>query len=30
VWVREGYLKIERRRLIILQPEALAEILTAS
>jgi|UniRef100_Q07HN5 CRP-like cAMP-binding protein len=30
VWVREGYLKIERRRLIILQPQALADILTAS
>jgi CRP-like cAMP-binding protein len=30
VWVREGYLKLERRRLIILQPDALAEILAAS
>jgi CRP/FNR family transcriptional regulator, cyclic AMP receptor protein len=30
VWVREGHLKLERRRLIILRPEALAEILAAS
>jgi CRP-like cAMP-binding protein len=30
VWVREGYLRLERRRLIILQPEALADMLAAS
>ena len=30
VWVREGYLKLERRRLIILQPDALAAILASS
>lgn len=30
VWVREGYIKLERRRLIILRPDALADILTAS
>lgn len=30
VWVREGYLKLERRRLTILQPAALAEIVTAT
>jgi CRP-like cAMP-binding protein len=29
VWVRDGYLKLERRRLIILRPDALADILTA-
>jgi len=30
VWVREGYLKLERRRLIILKPDALADVLAAS